>query len=349
MYLSEVFKKKNLERRDKVYFIAEIGVNHEGSIKSAKKLITQAKLAGANAVKFQTYKAEKIASKYAKAYWDLKEEPTKNQYDLFKKYDSFSEKQYRLLSNYCKKISIDFMSTPFDIQSAEFLNKYVSSFKISSSDITNYPLLEKISKFNKPVILSTGASNINEIKRAEKLFKNKKLILLHCILNYPTQDRNVNLGMMLDLKKKFPKRVIGYSDHSIPIDTTVLETAVLLGAKVIEKHFTLNKKLKGNDHYHAYNLKDFRILKKKLERLTLIIGGYEKKYLKSEVLSRKHARRSLYANNELKKGNKIKKSDIISLRPAIGLCPTKYRKIIGKKLIKDISKGELIQISNFKK
>ncbi len=348
MKLNEIFKNKNLEKRYKVYFIAEIGVNHEGSINLAKKLIKEAKFAGADAVKFQTYKASKIASKYAKAYWDIKKEPTKNQFDLFKKYDSFNESDYKLLSKYCKKISIDFMSTPFDLQSAIFLNKYVSSFKISSSDITNYPLLEKISKFNKPVILSTGASNINEINKAEKIFKNKKLVLLHCILNYPTDDKNVNLGMMLDLKKKFPKRIIGYSDHSTPKDTKVLEVAVLLGAKVIEKHFTLDKKSKGNDHYHSFDKKDFKILKKKLKRIFTIIGKYKKNYLKSEIVSRKHARRSLYANRELKKGNKIKFTDLISLRPAIGLSPIKYRKLIGKKLTKNISKGEIIKISNFK-
>lgn len=348
MKIKEIFEKENLHRRDKYYFIAEVGVNHEGSMSLAKRLIREAKYAGANAVKFQTYKAKYIASKYARAYWDTTKEKCKNQYELFKKYDQFSEKEYAELKKYCTKVKIDFMSTPFDLKSAKFLNKYVSCFKISSSDITNYPLLKLISSFNKPIILSTGASNLKEIISAEKIFKNNKLILLHCILNYPTKKKNINLGMMLDLKRKFPRRIIGYSDHSEAKEKDVLELAVLLGAKVIEKHFTFNKKLSGNDHYHAYDKKDLKTFKKNLKKKLEIIGSYKKDFIRTEVISRKNARRSLFISKDIKKGEKLKSDNLIALRPAIGISPMKYKKVLGKKLSKNMLKGELIKPSNLK-
>tara|TARA_B100000902_G_scaffold398972_1_gene467761 strand:- start:2300 stop:3346 length:1047 start_codon:yes stop_codon:yes gene_type:complete len=348
MKIKEIFKKKNLHRRDKYYFIAEVGVNHEGSMSLAKRLIREAKNAGANAVKFQTYKAKYIASKYAKAYWDTKKEKCKNQYELFKKYDQFNEKEYAELKKYCTKIKIDFMSTPFDLESAKFLNKYVSCFKISSSDITNYPLLKLISSFKKPVILSTGASNLKEITSAVKIFKNNELVLLHCILNYPTKRKNINMGMMLDLKKKFPTRIIGYSDHSEAKEKDVLELAVLLGAKVIEKHFTFNKKLPGNDHYHAYDQKDLKNFKNNLKKKFEIIGSYKKDFIKTEIISRKNARRSLYISKNINKGQKLTSDKLISLRPAIGISPMMYKKVLGKRLIKNMSKGDLIKPSNLK-
>ena len=165
----------------------------------AKKMILLAKKNGASAAKFQTYKSDTIVSKNSPAYWDLKKEKTKSQYLLFKKYDKFDEKDYIILAKYCKKINIDFLSTPFDSISVDFLKKLVPAFKISSSDITNVQLLRKVAKTKKPIILSTGASNIKDIKFAIKqlqLFGSKKIILLHCILNYPTKDADANLSMI---------------------------------------------------------------------------------------------------------------------------------------------------------
>ena len=190
--------------RNKIYFIAEIGVNHEANLKLAKKIILEAKKGGADAIKLQSYKAEKIASKYAKAYWDKKEEKENNQLKLYKRFDKFELNDYEKIIKYCKKIKIDFIITPFDTDTINFFKDKVKYFKISSSDITNFPLIEKICKTKKPIILSTGASSSSEIKMALKLIQkyNNKITLLHCILNYPTKRYDANLNMIDDLKKK---------------------------------------------------------------------------------------------------------------------------------------------------
>ena len=226
------FNFEKIKKKEKPYFIAEAGVNHEGSLKYAKKLIDSAKSGGADAIKFQTYKANKIASKNSPHYWDLKKEKTKSQYDLFSKFDSFDKKHYKILYNYCKKKKIEFMSTPFDIDAVNFLNPFLNVFKISSSDITNFPLIDEIRKKKKPIILSTGASNLAEIKDALKLITKsvKKVVLMHCILNYPTKDENANLNMISSLKKEFPECIIGYSDHTLPSNNMQnLLTSYLLG------------------------------------------------------------------------------------------------------------------------
>ena len=200
--IKEIFNKK---KKIRPYFIAEVGVNHEGSISEAKRLIDQAKEGGADAVKFQTYKASKIAVKKSPSYWDRKKEKTKTQFDLFSKYDKFDAKHYKMLSNYCKRKKIEFLSTPFDLDAVDYLSPLVPLFKVSSSDITNVPLLRKISKKGKTVLLSTGASSEKEIKFAIKnlrYFKKIKIVLMHCILNYPTNNKDANLLMIDHLKKK---------------------------------------------------------------------------------------------------------------------------------------------------
>ena len=238
------------------FIIAEAGVNHECDMDVAKRLINEAKEGGADAIKFQTYKAEKIASKHSPYYWDISKEPTKSQYKLFKKYDKFWKNEYEELKLLCDDIDIEFMSTPFDFESANFLNDLMDVFKISSSDITNKPFIELIADFQKPIILSTGASEHYEIKQSINWLTTKSQIdthcLMHCILNYPTSNENANLGMLIDLKANYPSFILGYSDHTLPDEMKILEIATLLGAKVIEKHFTHDKNLKGNDHYKCY-------------------------------------------------------------------------------------------------
>ena len=201
------------------FLIAEIGVNHENNMQIAKKMIDEAKKAGADAVKFQTYKAEKLAVKDSPAYWDRTKEKTDSQYQLFKKYDKFGEKEFILLADYCKERDIIFLSTPFDFSAAEFLDKLVPFFKVASSDITNIPFIRYIACKKKPIILSTGAATVAEIDEAVNTIKekgNKKIALLHCILDYPTQFQNANLNMIKHLKNVYPDLVIGYSDHTTP-------------------------------------------------------------------------------------------------------------------------------------
>jgi len=225
------------------YIIAEAGVNHEGDMCIAKRLIDEAAEGGAHAIKFQTYKADTIASKNSPAYWDTTKEPIDSQFKLFQKYDKFWKGEYEQLKRYCDEVGIEFMSTPFDIESAMFLNEMMDVFKISSSDITNKPFIEYLCDFGKPIILSTGASYPYEIQEAVEWIDNKKnpVALLHCILNYPTADENAHLGMIKDLQKKFPDKMIGYSDHTLPNKMKVLEMATLLGSVILEKHLLMIK------------------------------------------------------------------------------------------------------------
>ena len=352
MKILELFKNFNPceNRLYEPYIIAEAGVNHEGSMEIAKRLVDEAKEGGADAIKFQTYKAETLASKNSPAYWDTTKEPTKSQYELFKKHDSFWKDEMYELKEYCDKIGIEFMSTPFDIESANFLNEIMDVFKISSSDLTNKPFIEYICRFNKPIILSTGASHLYEIQEAVSWIEKygNPLALLHCVLNYPTPDSNANLGMILGLKKAFPNTMIGYSDHTLPKDMKVCEMATMLGSVIIEKHFTHDKTLPGNDHYHAMDKEDLKLFRNNLKRTFEILGNFKVEALEDEESARKNARRSLVANNDIKKGQVITKEDLTFKRPASGISPEFIDEVVGKKAIKDIVEDEILKWSMFR-
>lgn len=332
-----------------VYFIAEIGVNHEANIDLAKKIIKDAKKGGAHAVKLQCYKAENLASKYASSYWDKKEEKEDSQLKLYKKFDKFEKKDYEKIIKYCNKIKIDFIVTPFDIDSVKIFKNKVKYFKISSSDLTNYPLIKEIAKTNTPIILSTGASEYNEVIKTVKYiksFKVKKIILLHCILNYPTKRYDANLNMIEHLKKT--KLPVGLSDHSKPNDShNILIYSYLKGVKFIEKHFTNNKKKSGNDHFHSFDKKDLIKFFSNINDVNKILGNNKKKCLISEKISRKNARRSLFYKKDIKANSVIKENDLISLRPSIGINPTNFQYFIGKKIKKNVKSGTLVKYSHF--
>src|SRR5690554_2375128 len=306
------------------YIIAEIGVNHEGSLELAKELILQAKRAGAHAAKFQSYKADKIASKNSPAYWDTKLEPTDSQHALFKKFDSFDRDEYFELADFCKINGIDFMSTPFDLDAVDYLDELMPAYKVASADITNIPLIRKCAEKGKPLILSTGASTFPEIENAISVAKAagaKDVILLHCVLNYPTPIDHAQLFMIERLIKVFPDHLIGYSDHVVPDGTiSALEVAVLKGACVLEKHFTHDKNLPGNDHYHAMDMHDLMAFKNKLEVYKGLLTG-KGKDLSKESLARKHARRSIVTAKPLAAGTVLSESDLIAKRPAHGISP----------------------------
>ena len=342
-------------KNKKLFFIAEAGVNHENSIKLAEQIIKEAKLGGADSVKFQTYKAETIASKSSPAYWDTNKIKINSQFKLFKKFDHFNEVDYQKLKKICDFYKIDFMSTPFDKDSAIFLNKMVKHFKISSSDLTNYPLIETICKFKKPIFLSTGASNLSEIKDSVKLINkiNSKIeiIILHCILAYPTDYDDCNLGYIPILKKEFKKCLVGLSDHTLPDENQIVMTkAFELGACVIEKHFTTKKMKgkKGNDHFHSISYEDIKKLKNNLKILSLITGSMKKrKVLSVEKRSRKFARRSMYTKGFIKKGGKLNYDNLIPKRPGTGISPIFIKKILGKKVKKDLLDDTQIKWSHF--
>jgi len=329
------------------YIIAEAGVNHEGDIDIAKRLIEEAKEGGAHAIKFQTYKASTIASKDSPAYWDTTKEPTDSQFKLFQKYDKFWKDEFEQLKQYCDDVGIEFMSTPFDVESANFLNEMMDVFKISSSDITNKPFIEHLCDFGKPIILSTGAAYLHEIQEAVEWIESKQVpvALLHCILNYPTDDQNAHLGMIKDLQRKFPDKTIGYSDHTLPNDMKVLETATLLGAVILEKHFTHDKTLPGNDHYHAMDKEDLKVFHNNLDSMFQILGDQNKYPLPVETSARNNARRSLVANKFISAGAIVNAEDLTFKRPAHGISPKYIDNVIGKKALDNIPEDVVLKWS----
>lgn len=338
----------------KPYLIAEVGVNFYDTAKlsgltpldEAKRYADEVKAAGIDAIKFQSYKAGTIVSKNSPAYWDTKEEPTQTQYELFMKYDSFGEKEYRELYAYCKEIGVDFLSTPFDYNSADYLEDMVDVYKISSSDLSNIPFLKHIARKGKPILLSVGASYISEVEEAVRAMKEvgcKDITLLHCVLSYPCKNEDANLNIIKTLKKIFPDCKIGYSDHTKPDEAmTILTTAYLLGAEVIEKHFTLDKTLPGNDHYHAGNPADFTKAIRNFGIVDIVLGQEEKTVLNCEIIPRREARRSLVLTKSLKKGDVITPNDIMAKRPGTGIAPYYAEIVIGRRLLKDCEEDTIL-------
>jgi sialic acid synthase SpsE len=340
------FIRGKLNKFERPYLIAEIGVNHEGNMGLAKRLIDEALEGGADAVKFQSYKAETIASKNSPSYWDTSKESTDSQYDFFKKYDKFWKKEFEALAAYCEESGIEFLSTPFDFESATFLNDMMDAFKISSSDITNHPFIEHIAGFGKPILLSTGASHLWEISEAVDVIEKARVSysLMHCILNYPTEDENANLGMIQDLREKFSHTVIGYSDHTLPLNRMeTLVTAYLLGARIIEKHFTHDKGLPGNDHYHAMDKEDVKVFRQRMELILKLVGQSRKHPLESEEIARLNARRSIVMARRVRRGQRIKREDVTFKRPAHGISPRNLADVIGKSAARDLEEDEILK------
>ena len=347
--VGQIDKDTGMFSTEPFFLIAEAGVNHEGSLEIARRLILEAAEGGADAIKFQTYRASTLASQNSPAYWDTKSEPTVSQYQLFKKYDRFWKNEFEQLKVCCDDVGIEFMSTPFDLESANFLNDLMGAFKISSSDITNRPFIEYLAGFGKPLILSTGASNISEIDRALSWIEESRVqvSLLHCVLSYPTLDQDANLSMISDLRKRYPDNVIGYSDHTLPGDMRVLETAWLLGARILEKHFTHDKKLPGNDHYHAMDMSDLVRFKRNVAHIRKTLGEEKKRALDCESLARKHARRSLVAIRSILAGTVITSDMLTWKRPAHGISPAYINDLLGRRASVDISEDEILTWEQF--
>lgn len=338
----------------KPYVIAELGVNFydtarvEGitPLDAAKKYIDQAKWAGVDAVKFQSYKAGTIVSKNSPAYWDTSKEPTKTQYELFTKFDHFIQKDYEELCWYCKQVGVDFMSTPFDYASADYLENLVDIYKISSSDLSNLPFIRHIAKKGKPVYLSVGASYLSEVEEALRILKEEhcpEIALLHCVLSYPTRNEDANLAVIQTLKRIFPDVMVGYSDHTLPDpQMTILSTAFLYGAQVIEKHFTLDKTLSGNDHYHAGDPEDFKKAIENFELICTVTGSGEKTVLECEQVPRREARRSLVLTRSMKAGEEIQERDLMAKRPGTGIAPKYADVVIGRAVKQELPEDTIL-------
>ena len=330
------------------YLIAEIGVNHNGSIHIAKKLIDFAKKAGFDAVKFQTYNLDGLLKKNTPlAKYQKKDLKIKNMYNLLKKY-SLTYEEFQKISKYCKKKNITFLSTPFDLESAKFLNKInVKAFKISSSDNDNHLLLDLIKKFRKPIILSTGMSNNFEINRTIKhlSLQKGKLALLHCVSDYPTKLSETQLYNILNLKKY--GYCYGLSDHSLGIYSSIV--AVTLGSKIIEKHITLDTNMKGPDHSSSLAVSKLNDYVEKIKEIHVSLLQKKKFLTEGEMLNKNLAKKSLYFKNKLKKNDIIKKNDILALRPRLnGVTPDNIEKVLGRKVIKDIKPFEILSKDKIK-
>lgn len=339
---------------NKPYLIAEMGVNFYDTAKelgippleAAKLYIDQAAEAGVDCAKFQSYKAGTIVSKHSPAYWDTTKEPTKTQYELFQKFDHFGEIEYKELCSYTHSKGMDFTSTPFDYASADYLEPMVDFYKISSSDLTNIPFIKHIGAKGKKVAVSVGAAYLSEVDEAVRALKGagcNDIILLHCVLSYPTLPENANLNTIRTLKLCFPDLKVGYSDHVAPDSTMgTLAAAYLLGAEVIEKHFTLNKSLPGNDHYHAGDPEDFKKAIANFRWIDTVLGDGEKTVLDCEVTSRREARRSLVFTRDMKKGDEIKGADLMAKRPGTGIPPKYADIIIGRKLSQNVDEDTVL-------
>ena len=301
----------------------------------ATRLIDLAKLGGADAAKFQSYKADTLASKHSPAYWDTSKEPTQSQHQLFQKYDNFGPDDYIALAEHCRQAGIDFISTPFDDAAVEFLDPLVPFFKVASADITNIPFLRKVAAKGKPVVLSTGASTLGEIDIAVDTLTHagcRDIVLLHCILNYPTDNANAHLRMITGLQRAYPDRLVGYSDHTLPDDAmTSLITAHLLGAVVIEKHLTHDKTLPGNDHYHAMDVHDLTRFVALVDRIHTLLGpSAHKAPIATETISRLNARRSIVLTKDVAAGHRLEAADFTYKRPGTGVSPLHWDEVLGR-------------------
>ncbi len=330
-----------------VYIIAEAGVNHNGSLKEAKRLVKAAKNAGADAIKFQTFKATTlIKHETEKAVYQRKDSDNETQFEMLKKLE-LSEESFLELKSYSENKKIDFLSSAFDVESLNFLIAMdLKKYKIPSGEITNKPLLREIGSLNKPTILSTGMCSLQEIKDSlEVLYSSglskKNITVLHCNTDYPTEFKDVNLNALHQLKDSLGVKV-GYSDHTL--GNVVSTGAVALGATIIEKHFTMDKSQKGPDHSSSLEPEEFETLVNSIRNISNSMGGMEKKPTKSELNNIFYVRKSIVAAKEIKKGDFFSEDNITCMRPAGGISPMFWDDIIGKKAAKDYLPEEYIQI-----
>lgn len=339
--------------RNKVVIIAEAGVNHNGSLDMAKRLIDAAAEAGADLVKFQTFKADRLVSRSAKkaAYQQNNiQSDDDSQYNMLKSLELSDEDHHELIA-YASKKNIAFFSTAFDAEGLDYLkNLGFDQFKIPSGEITNYPYLKKLAEFGKPVILSTGMADMQEIEDALAVLQTgiskENLTVLHCNTEYPTPFKDVNLKAMISIGNHFGVN-IGYSDHTAGIAVPV--AAVALGATVIEKHFTLDRNLPGPDHLASLEPDELKEMVKSIREIEWAISGDGiKKPSASEVKNKSVVRKSIHLARDVKAGNIIVEEDLIPLRPGNGISSMKWTEVVGKTVLRDMKALEMLNYSDFK-
>lgn len=329
------------------YVIAEIGNNHQGDVNNAKKLIQAAKSSGASAVKFQRrdnkelFTSEMFDSPYAGPQSFA---PT---YGEHRDKLELSDNDFEEIYKYSKKIDIDFFVTPFDLKSADFLNELgLESYKIASGDLTNFPLIEKVANFQKPMIISTGASDFSEVEKTFNFAKNinHRIILLQCTSIYPAKPITINLNVIKTFRDKFVDTVIGYSGHDSGISIPI--AAYSLGARVIEKHFTLDRTQKGTDHQFSLTPELLEELVTELENVKLSLGDGNKKLLSEEKLARFKMGKKIISSKDLIKGTKLTIEDLLFKSPGDGIPPSEIDKVLGKKITKDYLYEENIKFED---
>ena len=336
----------------KVTIIAEAGVNHNGDINTAKKLVDVAAEAGVDYVKFQSFKTEKLVSPNAKkADYQIKNTELKDdfQYQMLKQLELSVDDHIELV-RYCKLKKINFFSTAFDLEGISFLSSLnLGFFKIPSGELTNFPFLRAIAMTMLPVILSTGMANLEEVQKSVNVLisngtKKNQITVLHCNTEYPTPMKDVNLKAMLAIKEKLGV-AIGYSDHTLGIEVSI--AAVAMGAEIIEKHFTLDRNLKGPDHKASLEPNELKNMVKSIRNIEKAISGNGiKEASLSEIKNINIARKSIHSSKEIKAGKIITENDIISLRPGDGICPMNWKSIIGKKFNTDLKKFAKLKWDN---
>lgn len=332
----------------KIKIIAEIGVNHNGNLNLALEMIEAAAKSGADIVKFQTYTSESLVLKQIPKtnYQKKNSKSPESQYSMLKRLE-LSRKYYDEIIKSCKKNRVEFLSSAFDIENLKFLlNLNIKRIKIPSGEITNLPYLEFIKKTNLPIILSTGMANLKEITDALKILssnskKMNKITLLHCNSEYPTPFRDVNLLAMVELGKIYNIK-FGYSDHTLGIEVPIAATA--LGASIIEKHFTLNRRLKGPDQRISLLPREFNEMVLKIRNIEQSLGEINKKVTKSEFKNIKYVRKSIVANQNIKKGEFFTIKNLTTKRPGNGISPMLWHKILGKKSKYNYKKNDLIKL-----
>ena len=333
-----------------VLIIAEAGVNHNGSIEIAKRLVDKAVEAGADIIKFQTFKSEKLVSKSARQAdyqkKNLASQTDDSQLNMLKKLE-LSEQDHIELMDYCQQKGIMFFSTAFDMDSLDYLHSlHLGLWKIPSGEITNYPYIKKIARYGEPVILSTGMCELADVNAAmEVLLKNgvkkEQITVLHCNTEYPTPYEDVNLRAMLEIKEKLGVN-IGYSDHTNGIEVPV--AAVALGASVIEKHFTLDRKMEGPDHKASLEPNELKDMVSSIRHIEQALGDGHKRISGSERKNVAIARKSIVAACPIKNGELLTEQNITVKRPGTGISPMRWEEVIGTKAIKDFQEEDLIEI-----
>lgn len=331
---------------EKVFILVEAGVNHNGCLETAKKMIQVAKDSGADAIKFQTFKAEKLVSKFAEKaeYQKNNTQIIESQLEMIKRLELTFE-DFKELKEYCEELGILFLSTPFDFESIEFLKELkMEIWKIPSGEITNLPYLRKVGKIAKKIIISTGMCELFEIEEALNILKDSgvsDIAILHCNTEYPTPMKDVNLRAMQTLKKKF-KQKIGYSDHTLGIEVPI--AAVALGAEIIEKHFTLDKCMIGPDHKASLNPIELKNMIDSIRNIEVALGSADKFVTESELKNKNIARKSIVAKKNISQGEIFTEDNLTIKRPGNGISPMKWDEVIGKIAKKEFIEDELITI-----